>query len=137
MSETVGDFLLRRLQEWGVKRIYGYQGDGIMGALGRAGNDPELVQVCHEGRRRSWRAPTPRSPRSRRLSGYLGAGAIHLLGAEEEVRMKMRLIHDEAIGPPVRLFGRFLYPTPRRGCRRRKGIIRSSQAFCKPYPLLW
>ncbi len=43
----------------------------------------------------------------------------------------------EAIGPPVRLFGRFLSPTPRRGCRRRKGIIRSSQAFCKPYPLLW
>ena len=62
MSETVGDFLLRRLREWGVKRIYGYPGDGIMGALGRAGNDPELVQVCHEGRRRSWRAPTPSSP---------------------------------------------------------------------------
>ena len=50
--------------------------------------------------------------------------------------MKARLIHVEAIGPSVRLFGRFLYPTPRRGCRRRKEIIRSSQAFCKPYPLL-
>ena len=35
MSETVGDYLLRRLREWGLKRIYGYPGDGILGALGR------------------------------------------------------------------------------------------------------
>ena len=51
MSETVGDFLIRRLREWGVKRIYGYPGDGIngiLGALGRAGNDPELIQARHE-----------------------------------------------------------------------------------------
>ena len=51
MSETVGDFLVKRLSEWGVKRIFGYPGDGItgiMGALHRAGNDPKLVQVRHE-----------------------------------------------------------------------------------------
>ena len=51
MSETVGDFLVKRLSKWGVKRIFGYPGDGItgiMGALHRAGNDPELVQVRHE-----------------------------------------------------------------------------------------
>lgn len=50
-SETVGDFLLRRLREWGVDRIYGYPGDGINGILGslnRAGNDPELLHVRHE-----------------------------------------------------------------------------------------
>ena len=51
MSETVGDFLVKRLSEWGVERIFGYPGDGItgiMGALHRAGNDPEFVQVRHE-----------------------------------------------------------------------------------------
>ena len=51
MSGTVGDFLVKRLSEWGVKRIFGYPGDGItgiMGALHRAGNDPELIQVRHE-----------------------------------------------------------------------------------------
>ena len=31
MSANAGDFLVRRLKEWGVKRIYGYPGDGIDG----------------------------------------------------------------------------------------------------------
>jgi pyruvate dehydrogenase (quinone) len=52
MSETVGDFLLGRLAgEWGVKRIYGYPGDGINGVIGafqREGPRPEFVQVRHE-----------------------------------------------------------------------------------------
>ncbi len=52
MSETVGDQLLGRLAgEWGVKRIYGYPGDGIngiMGAFQRQGPRPEFVQVRHE-----------------------------------------------------------------------------------------
>src|SRR4028119_1146723 len=44
MSETVGDFLVKRLSEWGVKRIFGYPGDGSTGILGgreRAREDPE------------------------------------------------------------------------------------------------
>jgi len=48
---TVGDFLLQRLRDWGVDRMYGYPGDGInaiLGSLNRAGNRPELVQVRHE-----------------------------------------------------------------------------------------
>jgi pyruvate dehydrogenase (quinone) len=51
MSETVSDFLLRRLREWGIRRVYGYPGDGInaiVGAFDRAGNDPEFIQVRHE-----------------------------------------------------------------------------------------
>jgi pyruvate dehydrogenase (quinone) len=31
MAETVADFLVERLMEWGVSRIYGYPGDGING----------------------------------------------------------------------------------------------------------
>src|ERR1700704_2203802 len=53
MSQTVGDFLLDRLTTWGVKRIYGYPGDGInglMGAFGRSSNGkrPEFIQARHE-----------------------------------------------------------------------------------------
>lgn len=51
MADTVSDFLLRRLSEWDVKRIYGYPGDGIngiMGALNRAGDRMQLVSVSHE-----------------------------------------------------------------------------------------
>lgn len=36
MSQTVSDFLVERLHQWGIKRIYGYPGDGINGILGCA-----------------------------------------------------------------------------------------------------
>lgn len=43
MSTTVADFLVGRLREWGVERIYGYPGDGINGILG-ALNRPGTTQ---------------------------------------------------------------------------------------------
>ena len=53
MSQTVGDYLLDRLATWGVRRIYGYPGDGIngvMGAFARSSNGqrPQFIQVRHE-----------------------------------------------------------------------------------------
>src|SRR5438067_2588869 len=51
MAETTSDFLISRLYAWGVRRIYGYPGDGIngiMGALERAENKIDFVQVRHE-----------------------------------------------------------------------------------------
>ena len=51
MGDTVSDYLLKRLSHWGVERIYGYPGDGILGLMGafdRAGDRLELVRVRHE-----------------------------------------------------------------------------------------
>src|SRR5205823_239778 len=51
MGQMVSDYVLERLAKWGVHRIYGYPGDGIngfLGALDRAGGDPEIIQVRHE-----------------------------------------------------------------------------------------
>ncbi len=51
MSETVGAFVLKRLHEHGVGRIYGYPGDGINGILGgfhEHGEEVEFVQTRHE-----------------------------------------------------------------------------------------
>jgi pyruvate dehydrogenase (quinone) len=51
VAELVADFILKRLREWGVHRIYGYPGDGIngfLGALDRAQGDPEFIQTRHE-----------------------------------------------------------------------------------------
>jgi pyruvate dehydrogenase (quinone) len=51
MATLVADYILERLREWDVHRIYGYPGDGInamLGALDRAEGDPELIQVRHE-----------------------------------------------------------------------------------------
>ncbi|MCI0998173.1 thiamine pyrophosphate-binding protein, partial [Pseudomonas corrugata] len=51
MSMTVGDFLVERLYEWGVRCIYGYPGDGIngvFGALNRANGKIRFIQARHE-----------------------------------------------------------------------------------------
>ncbi|MGI8931944.1 MAG: thiamine pyrophosphate-binding protein, partial [Sphingomicrobium sp.] len=50
MTETVGDFFWERLHQWGVRRIFGYPGDGINGLLGalQRRDDFEFVQVRHE-----------------------------------------------------------------------------------------
>src|SRR5438067_9739374 len=52
MAKTVGDFVLARLQKWGVTRLFGYPGDGINGllsALGRMKKDAlDFAQVRHE-----------------------------------------------------------------------------------------
>jgi pyruvate dehydrogenase (quinone) len=51
MSTTVSDFLLQRLAAWGIRRIYGFPGDGIngiLGALNRVKDEFEFVQVRHE-----------------------------------------------------------------------------------------
>src|SRR5215204_7290463 len=51
MTGTVGDFICRRLQAWGVRRVFGYPGDGIgglVGALARTKGAIDFVQVRHE-----------------------------------------------------------------------------------------
>jgi pyruvate dehydrogenase (quinone) len=51
MAQTTSDFLVNRLHEWGIKRIFGYPGDGInglMGALNRQKDKIEFIQVPHE-----------------------------------------------------------------------------------------
>ncbi|WP_268761512.1 thiamine pyrophosphate-binding protein, partial [Frankia sp. AvcI1] len=51
MSQTVGDFILARLRDWGVEHVFGYPGDGINGLLaawGRAENRPRFIQARHE-----------------------------------------------------------------------------------------
>lgn len=51
MSKTTSDQLLERLHAWGVRRVFGYPGDGInglMGAFERIGGKMEFIQARHE-----------------------------------------------------------------------------------------
>ena len=50
MADTVSDFILKRLQQWGIRRVYAYPGDGITGLLGAFERNRELsfIQVRHE-----------------------------------------------------------------------------------------
>src|SRR5436853_6418444 len=48
---TTGQFMLERLIAWGVRRVYGYPGDGINGILGafhEVGDRLAFTQVRHE-----------------------------------------------------------------------------------------
>jgi pyruvate dehydrogenase (quinone) len=91
MADTVSDFLLQRLKAWGVHRIFGYPGDGIngiMGALNRADDDPEFIQVRHE------EMAAMMACAHAKFTGQLGVclatsgpGAIHLLNGLYDARM--------------------------------------------------
>jgi pyruvate dehydrogenase (quinone) len=88
----VSDFLIRRLTEWGVDRIYGYPGDGIngiIGALGRAGDDgPRFVQVRHEEMAAFMACGHAKfTGRPGVCLATSGPGAIHLLNGLYDARM--------------------------------------------------
>ncbi len=63
--KTVGEHVVARLGEWGVRRYYGYPGDGIGGVLGalRKAGEAAVVQVSPGP------VPDRRAERVRRSSG--------------------------------------------------------------------
>jgi pyruvate dehydrogenase (quinone) len=91
MAKNVGDFVWERLSEWGVKRVFGFPGDGInglMGALDRAKERFEFVQVRHE------EMAAFMACAHAKFTGELGVcvatsgpGAIHLLNGLYDARM--------------------------------------------------
>ena len=90
MAETVGDFLLKRLSQWGVSQVYGYPGDGIngiMGAFGRS-KDMRFIQARHE------ELAAFMACAHAKFSGHVGVclatsgpGAIHLLNGLYDAKM--------------------------------------------------
>ena len=94
MSKTVADHMIERLHEWGVRRIYGYPGDGInaiMGALEAAEETDhamEFVQSRHE------ELSAFMACAHAKFTGEVGVclatsgpGAIHLLNGLYDARM--------------------------------------------------
>jgi pyruvate dehydrogenase (quinone) len=91
MAQTASDFLVERLYEWGVRRVYGYPGDGIngvMGALNRAEGRIEFVQARHE------ELAAFMACAHAKFTGEVGVciatsgpGAIHLLNGLYDARM--------------------------------------------------
>jgi pyruvate dehydrogenase (quinone) len=91
MADTVADFVLERLLEWGIDRVYGYPGDGINGLLGafdRAKERMHFVQVRHE------ELAAFMACAHAKFTGTVGVcvatsgpGAIHLLNGLYDARM--------------------------------------------------
>ncbi|WP_230849102.1 thiamine pyrophosphate-requiring protein [Legionella saoudiensis] len=91
MGTNVSDFFLERLSAWGVKRIYGFPGDGIngiLGALRRAGDTFDFIQVRHE------EMAAFMACAHAKFSGELGVclatsgpGAIHLLNGLYDAKL--------------------------------------------------
>jgi pyruvate dehydrogenase (quinone) len=50
VAQNVGAYVLSRLKDWGIQRIYGYPGDGILGIMSgfQTVSGLEFVQVRHE-----------------------------------------------------------------------------------------
>ncbi|MEA2320828.1 MAG: hypothetical protein QOD81_678 [Solirubrobacteraceae bacterium] len=90
-TPNVSVFMLRRLREWGVTRIYGYPGDGSNGlnlAFHEVGDDIEFVQTRHE------EIAALAATAHAKLTGELGVcmatsgpGAIHLLNGLYDAKL--------------------------------------------------
>ncbi|MCZ4494167.1 MAG: thiamine pyrophosphate-requiring protein [Conexibacter sp.] len=89
---TTGQFILERLaDDWGVRRIYGYPGDGINGILGgfhHVGDRLEFLQVRHE------EIAAFAATAHAKLTGEVGVclatsgpGAIHLLNGLYDAKL--------------------------------------------------
>src|SRR3954471_675973 len=91
MDTTVADHVLDRLEEWGVRRIYGYPGDGInglLGALERAGDRFELVQTRHEEMAAFMACGHAKFTGDGRVCvATSGPGAIHLLNGLYDAKL--------------------------------------------------
>jgi pyruvate dehydrogenase (quinone) len=91
MSDTVGDFILQRLSEWGMRRIFGYPGDGInglMGAMGRAADRFDYVRVRHEEMAAFMAAAHAKfTGETGVCMATSGPGAIHLLNGLYDAKM--------------------------------------------------
>ena len=91
MSKTVSDFFWERMSEWGIRRIFGYPGDGInglLGALDRADDRFDFVQARHE------ELAAFMACAHAKFTGELGVclatsgpGAIHLLNGLYDARL--------------------------------------------------
>jgi pyruvate dehydrogenase (quinone) len=91
VADTVGDYLLRRLREWGVQDVFAYPGDGINGivtAFGRAEDQPRFIQSRHE--EMSALAAVGYAKFSGRVGVCMatsGPGAIHLLNGLYDAKL--------------------------------------------------
>src|SRR5204862_2009288 len=91
MGDTVSDFMLKRLSAWGIKRIFGYPGDGILGIMGALERHQDLfdfVQVRHE------EMAAFMASAHAKYTGQLGVclatsgpGAIHLLNGLYDAKL--------------------------------------------------
>jgi pyruvate dehydrogenase (quinone) len=91
MADTVSDFLVHRLRAWGVRRVFGYPGDGvngILGALQRAKGDPEFIQARHEEMAAFMACGQAKFTGSVGVClATSGPGAIHLLNGLYDAKM--------------------------------------------------
>ncbi len=91
MAISVGQYLMQRMQEWGVERIYAYPGDGINGILAgqrKNENRPRFVQARHE------ELAAFMASAHAKFTGTVGVcmatsgpGAIHLLNGLYDAKM--------------------------------------------------
>src|ERR1700728_1248837 len=91
MSMNVSEFVWHRLGEWGLKRVYGYPGDGVGGldvALERAKDKMQYVQVRHEEMAAFMAAGHAKFTGQVGLCyATSGPGAIHLLNGLYDAKM--------------------------------------------------
>ena len=128
MADTVGTYLLRRLCDWGITRVYGYPGDGINGIMGGFHHveNLEFIQVRHE------EMAAFMACAHAKFTGQVGIclatsgpGAIHLLNGLYDAKLD----HQPVVAPMVAM------GASRRA--RRSAAIISRRWISSPCSRMW
>jgi pyruvate dehydrogenase (quinone) len=149
---NTAEFMLNRLSEWGIERIYGYPGDGINGLLGafhEVGDRIEFTQTAHE------EIASFAACAHAKFTGEVGVcmatsgpGAIHLLNGLYDAKLDHQPVQGAAgrpNAPRVALSNTFLpHPVPFTPIRAPKGASRGGPGTTPravrprgPRPLRW
>ncbi|MDQ6752901.1 MAG: thiamine pyrophosphate-requiring protein [Actinomycetota bacterium] len=90
-KQLVADYLLSRLSEWDVDKVFAFPGDGINGiiaAFGRADNQPQFIQARHEEMAAFEAVGYAKfTGRTAVCMATSGPGAIHLLNGLYDAKM--------------------------------------------------
>ncbi len=90
-KQLVADYLLSRLGEWDVDKVFAFPGDGINGiiaAFGRADNQPQFIQARHEEMAAFEAVGYAKfTGRTAVCMATSGPGAIHLLNGLYDAKM--------------------------------------------------
>jgi pyruvate dehydrogenase (quinone) len=96
VAATVSDFLVERLLAWGVRRVFGYPGDGIngvVGALARAADRIDFIQARHEEMSAFMACGHAKfTGKAGVCLATSGPGAIHLLNGLYDAKMDRQAV---------------------------------------------
>src|SRR5438874_12213336 len=118
MAQTVGEYVVRRLRDWGVQRVFGYPGDGINIHSSAGWSSPRVVPRDEDLKRAAEVLNA-----GEKVAMLVGAGCLH--AADEVVQVA------DALGAGIAkaLLGKAVLPDDTPACTGSIGLTGTKPSY--------